>query len=378
MKKLLSLVLVLALACLPISTLAQPKQKLVEKAFSATGELFIMNMADVYVAAGALPPAGLQPADVCTVWNVEKTADGYNLVTAAHCVQLGGLADTVKAMTGHDIQFAISYDNPTRPVSDMVLLPAQVIKVGSEEDFESDVAEFHVKTNMRRDVLEIGDETILKAGDKVIDVSAPLGGDIKFMVEGYVSQPAIREKQLQGSAWFIMPGANPGSSGSAIISEKTGKVVSVLNVGAENAGGVSGVKASKIKEFLDSPVAPATPASTPASAPAASAPHFAYLPQRGHGSRGGSQHGSRGGDRGHADHRGPGSRGRDTIHRVRQQEIRTRGGHQEIFFDGYWFGCGFWPAWVFEENVYFDLGMDGNWYLFNANGDLSIRVVIVE
>lgn len=257
MKKVLALLLFAALACLPVSTLAQPKEKLVDKAFSATGELFITNMADVYIAAGYVPPANVQPADICTVWNVEKTADGYNLLTAAHCVQLEGIADAVKATTGHDIQFAISYDNPTRPVPDMVLLPAEVVKVGSEDDFESDVAEFHVKTNVRHDVFEIGDETKLKIGDKVIDVSAPLGGEVKFMSEGYVGQTSLREKEVSGSAWFIMPGSNPGSSGSAIVSEKTGKVVSMLNVGVDNAGGVSGVKASKLLAFLATPVKPA-------------------------------------------------------------------------------------------------------------------------
>jgi hypothetical protein len=75
--------------------------------------------------------------------------------------------------------------------------------------------------------------------------------------------------------------------------------------------------------------------------------------------------------------REPRSFDRDTHHRIDSR--RYRDGRDEIRFEGYWFGCDFWPGWVFEEDVYFVEGPNGVWFLYQyENPAYMVQVILVD
>ena len=93
-----------------------------------------------------------------------------------------------------------------------------------------------------------------------------------------------------------------------------------------------------------------------------------------------SQHEQRNQNHGQRDNRGrrdPRSFDSSTHHRVERREYRN--GRDVILFEGYWFGCDFWPEWVFTESVYFVEGPNGVFFVYQyGNPAFMLQVHLVE
>lgn len=72
---------------------------------------------------------------------------------------------------------------------------------------------------------------------------------------------------------------------------------------------------------------------------------------------------------------------RNTHHRIdRRQEVREFRGHQEIFFGGFWFSCGYygWPAWVFEDEIYVEMIGPNVYTVYSYNYPMHQISVFIE
>lgn len=54
---------------------------------------------------------------------------------------------------------------------------------------------------------------------------------------------------------------------------------------------------------------------------------------------------------------------------------RFYNGHREYSFGGYWFYADAWPAWFYQQDVYFVLGDDGLWYAVSYD-DPSLMIQV--
>jgi hypothetical protein len=56
---------------------------------------------------------------------------------------------------------------------------------------------------------------------------------------------------------------------------------------------------------------------------------------------------------------------------------RSYNGRREYSYGGYWFYAGSYPAWFYEQDVYFIMGADGLWYaVASGNPSLMFQVNI--
>lgn len=157
----------------------------------------------------------------CTTDNFEKTPTGYHLLTAAHCVVTEHESILSYDMVAPDGTLFVSYGDPG---TKRALIPATVLMVGNYHD-GWDIAILDIETSADIPVVPLGDDTKLDMGDKLVSVSAPVGGEIKYWFEGYVSatrhqvNPSIGAeiRDWQRTIFVDMPGY-PGSSGSGVIS----------------------------------------------------------------------------------------------------------------------------------------------------------------
>jgi hypothetical protein len=315
--------------------------------------------------------------DICTIWNVAKTPNGYLALTAAHCIQLEGITAKVQA-AGVSPAFAASYaETSETPVP----LSVRIVAVGDENDWSNDVALIEVTTKEKHDILEIGDSANEPNLDAVIDVSSPAGGYVKSASIGTKAE-TLAIKGTDNSAWYSLPGTGPGSSGSAIISVKEGKVVEMLNVG--NDFGVAGVRGARLSAFVSAhkgDTAAITVIPTSVAKDIVGIDKWQRHAVRGgdHGNKGQGAKGNRG-DRGH-DTRGHDGRrlSRDDHRRVSRGDVREREGRREFFFGGFWFGCSIYPDWFWTEEVYVEMvGPDDYIVVEYRNPANRFAVVVVE
>lgn len=237
MKRITAFVLVLFLSLMgSIRVSAGDRKKEIreiEHARSATAELFIMNPEVLGGAAHPIP--------ICGAWNVAKVPGGYELYTAAHCIDI----DRDNEATA-PIQFGVSYDGIEHPI----LLPATIVAVGDQTTLVNDLALLYVQTNVGQDVLELSTETP-KVLDRVINWSASYA-HIMQASEGYISATNIEDipgEATDSTNWVVMEGVYKGSSGSAILSVKTGKVIEMVNIGVPIKG-FAGVRSARMVVFL--------------------------------------------------------------------------------------------------------------------------------
>jgi len=214
-----------------------------EHARSATAELFVLN-------PEAVNPNAIGPLPICGAWNVAKVPGGYELFTAAHCVTLDEDADATEPL-----RFAVSYTGAEVPI----LLPATVVAVGNMESLKTDLALLYVRTDAVHDVLALSTETP-KLLDRVINWSASYA-HIMQGSEGYLAAISVDDPphaEFDRTNWVVIDGVYKGSSGSAIISVKTGKVIEMVNIGVPMKG-FAGVRAERMRVFLAEHIITTTP-----------------------------------------------------------------------------------------------------------------------
>lgn len=157
---------------------------------------------------------------LCTAFAYQKTPDGYVLLTAGHCFSPDAPKDATYLVAEGQVT-----DNP-------VLQPVEVWN--HIDNGVMDVAELHLKTTKVYPILEL-DEKPVKIDDKIFYVGYPeVVSQVVFT--GRIASGLIKSQGPDKSdpcdicigRVLAQIGGGPGASGSPVISERTGRVVGVL------------------------------------------------------------------------------------------------------------------------------------------------------
>lgn len=193
-----------------------------------------------FVLYGRSAARGIDHHALCTAFAYKKAPDGYILMTAGHCFTPGAPEDATYVVADGQVS-----DNP-------VLQPVEVLN--HIDDGNMDVAELHLKTSKKYEILEL-DTKAPKIDDKVFYVGYP-EITVQTVFTGRVASDRIESIgpdpsdpcDLCKNRILIQTGGGGGASGSPIISEKTGKVIGILE-GHIFENGVVIVPTSLIKGY---------------------------------------------------------------------------------------------------------------------------------
>src|SRR5208337_1734397 len=208
-------------AFLSLTTLAQTNHKdFVQHVYDSVAALYIQT------ESGGMDMK-------CTATAYEKLADssGYRFVSASHCVE-GKTDKEQKAQ-----KYYITLDES----GEKTFYRAILIETG-DKTIGDDFSIFEVKATKVFAISPLGNSSIVKVGDKVINISSPLGLGKQYF-EGYVSnlhldRPPLNAGEVKWTdVMLIEIGGGPGSSGSAIISEEQHAIVGfVVGTTGANVG----------------------------------------------------------------------------------------------------------------------------------------------
>ena len=231
MRRILPLVAVIALLCSSVSADVKPPRGFDNQVYKASMALY-----------GTLPKGTvlidedgttIVPEDVthflCTVTAFRKVKGGYELIGVGHCTAEGNPDDHPKGLV-----YSVA-DNIGAPLRSVQLLKAVVDSAGDKLGGR-DYAVYYLKTNEKIPVIELGDESKVEVGSPIVDVNFSLGEKLtKQLTRGYVaSQAAKSPSQMEGMI-LIQQFASHGASGSAVVSEKAHKIISLVIAGHDGS-----------------------------------------------------------------------------------------------------------------------------------------------
>jgi len=221
------LAVVLALSSVGAQTVAVSSMKHIGAPSGFAGKVY-----DATFALYHRSPKG-EDTFICTATAFEKISGGYNLLTAGHCVD-GTPAEDI---------FTVSDDlgNPAVPV--------RIVKARRDETGQ-DFAIFELKTAGKYPVIPLGDERDSRVGDATLNVNFALELGKQF-TRGIVASAGI----YKHPRYFIVDEyGNAGASGSAVVSDKTHKIIGVTIAMTGRAGvGMFIERISTLPEFLAAP-----------------------------------------------------------------------------------------------------------------------------
>ena len=227
MKKFLLVLLAMVLLSFPVnSTVGEPKGFL-GKAFSSTVALYGTDNKDHFDCTASIYDQ---------VPN--KLHNDYLIISAGHCVQ----------EVPNGVTFSIA-DNIGGK-----LVPVKLLKV--REDGNMDFAQFELVTDKTYPVIGLGDENTLKVGDAVINVNFAdgIGKQLstgRVSTQGLIPTRDCPEECRDG--FLVQVDGAGGSSGSAIISKKTHKIVGLVVWGFDVNVGLGVEPISRFQTFLQMP-----------------------------------------------------------------------------------------------------------------------------
>ena len=179
---------------------------------------------------------------LCTAEPFEQIAGGYHLVSAGHCVQ------DIPA----DVQFSVSDEMGGQRT------PVKMLKAfeGNGLDF----SEFELLTQHKYFVMKLGNDNDLRIGDAVLDVnfSAGLAKQISLGLIASEAVPAsgqCHDFECVGDFLVQMYGT-AGASGSAVVSEKTHKIIGIAIWQAGSSIGLGVEPIDRFYAFLAGPNQP--------------------------------------------------------------------------------------------------------------------------
>jgi len=170
-----------------------------------------------FILYGRSAESNVDHIAICTAFVYKKVSDGYLLLTEGHCFVDDAPSDATYLVANGQI-----VPEPKNLESVEVL--------NHIDDGKMDVAELHLKTNKSYPVLEL-DNTQTSIDDKVFYVGYPqMVSQVVYTgrVGSNVIENSPHECDLCIGRILVQTGGGPGASGSPIISEKTGKVVGIL------------------------------------------------------------------------------------------------------------------------------------------------------
>jgi hypothetical protein len=233
MKKFLLILLAMALLSLPTAAnIGEPKGflgKVYSNTFALYGHLGTKTLFD------------------CTASIYDKTGGGYLMITAGHCIQ-----DVPEG-----VQFSVSEQIGGE------LMPVKVLKV--REEGSMDFAQLELDTKKVYPVTKLGDESTLAIGDSVINAN------FADSIGKQISLGRVATKELTPTrdcpeeckdGFLIQVFGSGGSSGSAVISKKTHKIVGIVVWGFDVNVGMGVEPISRFQTFLQMPTQAHPPAAT--------------------------------------------------------------------------------------------------------------------
>lgn len=155
----------------------------------------------------------------CTATAIEKTADGYKLLTAGHCV-----SDGLPLAVAEDITEGLTY------------YPVTVIKF--RHDGHLDFALLSLKTSRKYEVMPLIYGYKPEIDTKVENVNFT-DGIAKIVSDGRVSTQILTTYGAKGDCdqchnhFMVQIFAGPGASGSAVVDSKLHRVIGIVTGGSE-------------------------------------------------------------------------------------------------------------------------------------------------
>ena len=309
------------------------------------------------------PSAGITDKFICSSQVIAKVAGGYELLSAGHCTP-------ANAELPPDMTFKVAKD------LGQSLLPVTLI--AAHEDGANDWAVYYFPTKERYPVTPLGDENDVCLDSKTIDVNFSLAL-AKEVSMGVVSSTVQTQGDMKGF-FEVTQFDSHGASGSSVVSESTKKVIGIVIAGVDGTTTPTWVEpASAIsKQIAGINVARNLPyISAPKTMFDFATPEFPINIWTQHGGRG-QGHGSPHPESNHGRH-DPRTLNRDTHHLIEEYRRAGADGHREIRFESYWFGCSLWPAWIYTDDVYFVMGPNDVWFVYEYNNPaVFVQVYLVE
>jgi len=250
MKKLYAVILSLFLSCSPIfakqdidkTKMSQAHQKAYDAAlalYGTSGDITHFLCSTTVVAKRVTMNRGSE--------------NEYLLLTAGHCITGDGLPD--------DLVFGV-LDKIEEESPKPSLQPVHVVRVENSDKY--DFAVLMLETNKEYPVIPIDLENIPKIEDKVYNINYS-EGLVKQVSLGSVSSEVMTNKTASGQCnpcigrYMVQLFDGPGSSGSAIIDEKSNKVVGIVELGFRGTLGTAAETMVSFKEWLNTPEGPVSP-----------------------------------------------------------------------------------------------------------------------
>ncbi|VVB52855.1 Trypsin-like peptidase domain protein [uncultured archaeon] len=160
---------------------------------------------------------------LCTVTAFKKVAGGYELIGAGHCTAEGNPEDLPKGLV-----YSVS-DNVGTEKTPVKLLKAEVIEPNEDGVEYQDYAVYYMKTDAKIPVIELGDESDVAVGDATVDVNFSLGEKMtKQMTRGSVASVIAPAGSAVHGMMLVQQFDSHGASGSAIVSEKTHRIIGLV------------------------------------------------------------------------------------------------------------------------------------------------------
>jgi Trypsin-like peptidase domain len=251
MKNILSLVLTLLLSCMPaLAAQEVDKDKMSkdhQKAYDAALALYGTSGNVTHFLCSTTVVAE-RPSDEV------KGQHEYLLLTAGHCVTGGGLPE--------DLTFGVN-EQIVEENSHPVLQSVEVVRAQNDDKYDFAVLFLRSSKVYPKIELDVTYEPSIE--DKVYNVNFSLGL-IKQVSVGEVASKVFENKTAAGDCtpcvgrFMVHLFDGPGSSGSAIINEKTHKIIGIVELGfPSQTVGVAAETMSSFLKWIESPITTASP-----------------------------------------------------------------------------------------------------------------------
>lgn len=219
----------------PLEVNAKELTTVSERAYAATAILYKQT------ASGGMDMA-------CTATAFEKRKKGYLFVSASHCV-----ADddkTHKKAVVSSSPFYISFDQ----LQDKTFHRAEVVMAGYQSRGD-DFAILSVDTKEEWPTMPLGNVGLVKMGDEVLNVAAPVGLGRQLFF-GRVSllnmdRPVTSRDINWTNAMLLQVDGGPGSSGSSVISLEQEAIVCFIVGTVKGNPSVVSIPVSRFSAFRD-------------------------------------------------------------------------------------------------------------------------------
>lgn len=180
---------------------------------------------------------GIRDRFICSAQAIKKVDGGYFLLSAGHCTPANS------EELPPDMEFSVAEDLGGD------LTPVVLVQAALENSTGLDYSEFYLRTNKQYPVMELGDESDARLGDKTIDVNFSLAL-AKYVSYGRVSSEVSKDGEAKGRLGVDQFDSH-GASGSSVVDERTKKVIGIVVAGVDGATTATWVEPiSRIKKIL--------------------------------------------------------------------------------------------------------------------------------